>query len=122
MIIVTAEARLKRVYVRMGGMLTIAEVAAFSDDEQKAVRGMGLHSGEFDLLIETEGNVVQTQEVMDALGRLMLDSPLKARRIATVRAGVLTRMQSRRISKLRSYAEVFETIADAENWLAEEAS
>lgn len=103
MIVVRAEPRLKRVHVRMGGMLTVQEVALFSREEQDAVRAMGLGSGEFDLLIETEGNLVQTQEVMNALGRLMLDSPLKARRIATVRAGVLTRMQSRRLSRVRTH-------------------
>lgn len=119
MIIVRAEPQLKRIHVRMSGMLTVEEVTRFSREEQNAVREMGLKSGEFDLLIKAEGNFVQTQEVMNALGDLMLNSPLKARRIATVRDGVLTRMQTKRISKLRSAAEVFETLADAEAWLAE---
>jgi hypothetical protein len=118
-IVVTAEPAHRRVRARMGGMLTLAEVEAFSTREQAAVRSMGLKSGEFDLLVETEGNLVQTQEVMDALGKLMLHSPLKARRIATVRAGALTRMQSRRLSTLRSNTEVFDTCAAAELWLAE---
>jgi hypothetical protein len=119
MIVVTAEPEHRRIRACMGGMLTIAEVESFSVQEQTLVRSMGLKSGEFDLLVETEGNLVQTQEVVDALGELMLHSPLKARRIATVRAGVLTRMQSRRLSKLRSNSEVFENRAAAERWLAE---
>jgi hypothetical protein len=107
------------VRARMGGMLSVAEVEAFGREEQDAVRAMGLASGAFDLLIETEGNLVQTQDVMDAFVRLMADSPLKARRIATVRAGVLTRMQSKRVSRLRTGTAVFDTVAEAEAWLAE---
>lgn len=119
MIIVTFEPQHRRVRARMGGMLSIAEVEQFSLDEQAAVRCMGLGSGEFDLLIETDGSVVQAQEITAAFGRLMLESPLKARRIATVRASALTRIQSRRLQKLRSNTEVFETCAEAEAWLAE---
>lgn len=119
MITVRAEPLHKRVRATMGGMLTVADVETFSREEQAAVRAMGLGSGEFDLLIETEGNLVQTQVVMQALGALIAESPLKARRIATVRDGVLTRMQSRRLSRERTGAEVFETVAEAEAWLAE---
>lgn len=119
MITVTSEPEHVRIRARMGGMLTLDEVAAFSREERAAVRAMGLGSGEFDLLIETEGNLVQTQEIVAALGRLMLESPLKARRIASVREGALTRMQTRRLAQLRANAAVFETVEAAEAWLAE---
>ena len=76
MIVVTAEPAHCRVRARMDGMLTLDEVERFSLEEQAAVRAMGLCSGEFDLLVETEGNPVQTQEIMSAFGQLMLDSPL----------------------------------------------
>lgn len=120
MITVTAEPQHRRVRARMGGMLTVADVEAFSREEQAAARAMGAGSGEFDLLIETVGNHIQTQEVMQAFGALLHNSPLKARRIATVRDGVLTRMQSRRMMKERSGAEVFGSVAEAEAWLAED--
>lgn len=118
-ITITTDASRRLVRARMGGLLTVAEVEAFSRAEQAAVAGMGCGTGEFDLLVETVGNTVQTQEVMDAFGALMLHSPLKARKIATVRDGVLTRMQSRRMSRLRSGSAVFDTLAAAEAWLAE---
>lgn len=118
MIKVTTDPARKLVRAVMSEMLTVAQVDAFSRDEIAAVRQMGLASGEFDLLIETRGNLVQTQEVMHAFQRLMLESPLKARRIATVRAGALSRMQSRRVSSVRSSVEVFETLDEAEAWLA----
>jgi len=118
MIEVTTEPDRRRIRARMGGLLSVADVEAFGCEEQAAVRGLGLGDREFDLLVETEGNLVQTQAVMEAFGRLLRDSPLKARRIATVRAGVLTRMQSRRVTRQREGTEVFDSLSEAEAWLA----
>lgn len=101
----------------MGGLLTVDDVERFSRDEQKAVRSMGAKSGEFVLLVETRGSVVQSQEVVDAFQRLMLHSPVKAKRIATVREGVLPTLQTRRIVTARNTARVFATIHEAEAWL-----
>jgi hypothetical protein len=119
--VIRISAEPERVLVRatMGGLLTIADVERFSADEQAAVREMGLGSGEFDLLVETQGSVVQTQEVMEAFANLLANSPLKARKIATVRQGALTRMQSRRIANVRSNYEVFGTVEEADAWLME---
>ena len=119
MIHVSTEPDRKLVRATMDGLLTIADVQQFSVDEQDAVREMGLASGEFDLLVITLGSVVQTQEVMDAFADLMAKSPLKARKIATVRHGALTKMQSRRIGTVRSNYEVFGTEAEADAWLKE---
>ena len=119
MIQVSAEPARKLVRATMGGLLTVAEVEQFSAEEQAAVREMGLGSGEFDLLVETLSNVVQTPEVMQAFAELLAHSPLKARKIATVRHGALTRMQSRRIGHVRSNYEVFATVEEAESWLRE---
>lgn len=119
MIVVTTEPERKLVRVVMSGLLTVAEVERFSRDEQAAVRAMGLRTGEFLLLVDTIGTQVHTREVTEAFQSLMLDSPLKARRIALVRMGTLAAMQSRRISTVRSYSEVFATAAEAEEWLFE---
>jgi hypothetical protein len=117
MITVEAEPLRKLVRARMSGLLTIAEVQAFGEAEQAAARAMGLGSGEFLLLVDTAGDTVQTQEVMLAFRDLMTNSPLKAGRIAVVRAGALTGMQSRRFSDIRSSYEVFSNVRDAEAWL-----
>jgi hypothetical protein len=101
----------------MGGLLTLKDVERFSREEQQAVRAMGLGSGEFVLLVETKGEVVQSQPVVEAFQRLMLDSPLKAARIATVRSGALTTLQTRRIASVRESARVFEDVEAAEAWL-----
>jgi len=117
MITVTYEPELKLIRAVMRGLLTSAEVEQFAREEQAAVRSMGVGSGEYVLLIDALGRQVQTQEVISAFQSLMLDLPLKARRIATVREGSLNRMQSRRICKVRSAAEVFDNLKEAEAWL-----
>lgn len=119
MITVTSEPRRRLVRAQMGGLLTIEDVQAFSQEEQRAVRDMGLRSGEFDLLVVTLGNVVQTQEVMQAFAVLMTSTPAKARKIAVVRDGALTRMQSRRVSGARPNYQVFDNVDDADTWLRE---
>jgi hypothetical protein len=117
MIRVTAEPARKLVRAHMSGMLAVADVHRFAKDKEAAVRGMGLGSGEFLMLVVTEGNTIQTQEVMEAFRDLLLHSTVKPKRIATVRDGVLTRMQTTRISKARDDTEVFDDLASAEAWL-----
>ena len=101
----------------LSGMLNRDDVETFYRSELEAVEAMGCRTGEFFLLVETRGNVVQRREVMEAFQRLIEHSPVKAKRIAIVRAGALSSMQTRRIAKARGGVEVFDTVEDAENWL-----
>ena len=119
MIKVTFDSNRKLVRAVMSGLLTKADIQAFSHDEQDAVQQMGLGSGEFFLLVEARGDVVQSQEAVEAFQQLMLHSPLKAKRIATVRVGALPTIQTRRIASVRKNAEVFSTVREAEVWLFE---
>lgn len=119
MIRVTSDPARKLVRAHMRGLLGVEEVERFSRDEQAAVRAMGLGAGEFVLLIDAQGGTVQTQEVMDAFRSLLLNSPLKARKVATVRRETLDQMQSRRVSQVRASARVFGDLAEAEAWLSE---
>lgn len=119
MITLTTEPGRKLIRIKMGGMLTVEEIRAFSTEQQRVATNMRAASGEFDLLVEAIGTVVQTQEVTDALAALMLNSPVKSGKIAVVREGALTRIQTKRIGQRRSNYEVFSSMADAEAWLAE---
>lgn len=103
--------------VTMWGFMNVAEVAEFSRQEQEAVSKMGLKSGEFCLLVNTEGAVIQSQEVVSAFMDIIVSSPLKARRIAVVRESSLSRMQTNRILMVRDNSAIFADLADAENWL-----
>ena len=101
----------------LSGMLNLDDVESFYRREQEAAQAMGCRTGEFFLLVETKGNVVQSKDVMEAFQRLIEHSPVKAKRIAIVRAGALSSMQTRRIAKARSAVEVFDAVEDAETWL-----
>ena len=121
-IIVETDPGRKLVRATMSGLLSLAEVKILGEEEQKAVRSMGLASGEFFLLVDAIGETVQTQEVAIAFGELISNSALKARRIAIVRSGVLASMQSRRIAAARPNHEVFGNVADAKAWLFSDPS
>ncbi|MDO7844691.1 hypothetical protein [Sphingomonas immobilis] len=105
----------------MSGFMNVSEVAEFSRQEQQAVRDMGCASGEFLLLIDTEGAIIQSQEVVAAFMDIVANSPLKAKKIAVVRASSLTRMQTQRILMIRDNAAIFPTLAEAEDWLLADA-
>lgn len=103
----------------MKGFMTPEEVALFSADEQAAVARMGWGDGEFHLLIDTSTCTIQSQETVAAFEQIVLNSPRKARMIAVVRGTSLTRLQARRVLRVRDNAAVFDNAADAEAWLVE---
>lgn len=78
---------------------------------------MGCGSGEFLLLVETEGATTQSQEVVAAFMDIIANSPLKARRIAVVRGSSLTRIQTQRMLMIRDDAALFAELSEAEAWL-----
>lgn len=117
MIKVNVEPWRKLVRVHMSGLLSAEEVHAFAREMRQAVTAMGLGSDQFSLLVETEGNTVQQQEVMTVFEELISRPELRAKRIAIVRHGVLGRMQARRLTSHRSGAEVFDSMQDADTWL-----
>jgi hypothetical protein len=106
----------KMVTAHMSGLLTVAEVHQFQRDEEQAIRSMGCQSGEYVVLIDTAGSVIQTQEVVAALQDLVENGPFKAKRTAVVRPTSLARMQAKRILN-RDSAMIFNNVEEAESWL-----
>jgi hypothetical protein len=117
MIQVSVEPWRKLVRAKMSGMLSLEEVHAFAVEMREAAGRMGLGSGEFALLVETQGNTVQRQEVMSLFQDLLTRPQLRARRIAIVRHGMLGRMQARRLAEHSESTQVFDNMPDAEVWL-----
>jgi hypothetical protein len=117
MISITSDQSRSLVIAQMTGFLEPADVQRFSHDKEAAVIAMGLGSGEYYLLVNTEGCVIQSQEVVAAFMRVMLESPFRSRRLAVVRHDNLTRMQTRRILSVRDEADIFASVAEAEQWL-----
>ncbi|WP_076068074.1 hypothetical protein [Sphingomonas montana] len=117
MIEVTTDPSRKLVLAHMEGFLEPADVAKFAQDERAAAESMGLGSGEFLLLVDTANCMIQSQDVVAAFQHLIANASHKARRLAIIRQGSLTRMQTNRIISIRDDAAVFVTRAEAEAWL-----
>lgn len=117
MITVSADPARKAVIAHMSGFLTTEDVESFARKEQEAVESMGLGSGQFYLLIDTSEAIIQPQDVVAAFQHLVQNAVYKAARIAVARHGSLTKMQTERILRVRGDAAVFETLAEAEEWL-----
>ncbi|MDE1172835.1 MAG: hypothetical protein PW790_04005 [Parvibaculaceae bacterium] len=107
----------KLIRARMSGFMDPAEVLEFSQQEQQAVTDMGCNSGDFILLIDTDGAVIQSQETVAKFIEIMASSQLKARKIAVVRKSSLSRMQTQRILLIRDNAAIFPSVLEAEAWL-----
>ncbi len=117
MITVSVDHARKTVIARMSGFLSTEEVKAFARKEEEAVESMDLGSGQFYLLIDTSEAIIQPQDVVAAFQHLVQNAVYKAARIAVARHGSLTKMQTERILRVRGDAAVFETLAEAEEWL-----
>lgn len=117
MITVTAISSDSMLCVDMAGLLSVEEVQRFHRDKLAMLRQMGLGPGQYVCLVITRGNQIQTQEVTAALDDILHNSPVKPRKIAVVRDGVLTRMQARRVLGANPTAQIFEDMADAREWL-----
>ena len=117
MITVSVDHARKTVIARMSGFLSTEEVKAFARKEEEAVESMDLGSGQFYLLIDTSEAIIQPQDVVAAFQHLVQNAVYKAARIAVARHGSLTKMQTERILRVRGDTAVFETLAEAEEWL-----
>lgn len=117
MIKVTSDRSRRLVIAEMSGFLDPADVDRFNADKEAAVTAMGLGSGDYVILINTEGCVIQSQEVVAAFTRVVLDTRLKSKKLAVVRHDNLTRLQTRRILSVRDDAEIFASVEEAEAWL-----
>ncbi len=117
MINVSSDFLRRLVRVDMAGFLIPQDVRQFNNEKEAAVERMGLRSGEFVLLVNTVGCVIQSQAVVAEFTNVVLHTRYKSRRLAVVRHDVLTRLQTRRIIGVRDNAAIFETEAAAVKWL-----
>ncbi len=103
------------------GFLTTDQVMEWSRQEQAAVATLGCTSGEFLLLVDTSRCAIQSQDVVATFQKIIATSKHKARRIAIMQGGSLTKMQTRRIIAGKDYIEHFSDTEEAEAWLFAEA-
>ena len=111
----TDEAR-KLMTVTMAGFLTPEDATSCAVQVQTSAAAMGWRTGEFLLLVDSLESSVQAQPVIEAFQAGIAASSLRARKIAVLSTSSLARMQTKRIVSGK-VAAMFETRADAEEWL-----
>lgn len=116
---IRSEPACRLVRIKIDGMLTLADVTDLYHQEHAAVLAMGCKLGEHLALVDLTGCALQLQDVVAAF-RTQIRSVAQARKLALVTGASAVRMQARRILDRRE-AALFETIADAENWLLDAA-
>ena len=108
------------VRIKMAGLFTRADVAAFVEARRRAHSTLGCGPNRHLTLNDVRQMKIQTQEIV-AEFRLMLSDPaFRSRRLAFVAAPTLARGQLLRALQDRD-ARCFETIEAAEAWLFAEA-
>lgn len=106
----------KLIRAYLAGFLSVEEARDFVRQEQAAAMAMGVRSGEFGLLIVSDC-MIQSQEVVAAFQGALIAAPIRARRVAIVRAEPLTRIQTQRILRVREDTAIFATVEEAEAFL-----
>jgi hypothetical protein len=105
------------ILVRLGGMMSVDEVAEYMHQLRRRFVEDSFRAG-YRILVDVSECLIQSQDMIIAMGKHMATFP-KASRIAMVSRSSLARMQIRRLMT-QSYASVFETPDEALAWLVEE--
>ncbi|CAN5293649.1 hypothetical protein BH11PSE5_BH11PSE5_30160 [soil metagenome] len=114
---VSNDLRQRLITVRLSGFLTLPEVDDFFAEEQRQAQASGYRSNDFLLLVEAEGSVIQSQDIVTSIIEHIARAPLRARRVAVVREGTMTKLQTQRMLANRENASIFGERSDALNWL-----
>ena len=112
---ITTEPKRWLVRLKFSGQLTLQDVGEFYRQEEAAIKAMGCPLGFHLVIIDATECPLQLQEIVTAFQGTMA-SPRRAKRVAVVTGASLARMQARRLLQ-RDEVAMFDTIADAEEWL-----
>lgn len=98
--------------VKLGGLMSLEEVAAYIAELKRAILSDGLNS--YAMVIDVSDCPIQSQDMIKAMGEHMATMP-KARALAVVTGSSLARMQIRRLFT-QSYARIVATVDDGRAW------
>lgn len=101
----------------LAGFFKVADVAAYADRVEQAIRACIQRRGHYRMILDVSGCAIQSQDVIAAFIGHVQKMPA-ARRSAVVVGSSIVRMQIRRVMT-RPNVEVFETLADAVAWVDE---
>jgi hypothetical protein len=110
------------VRIKMAGLFTPADIAAFLEGRAKAHAQLGCAPNRHITLNDVREMKIQSQEIVAAFREMLSDPAYRSRRLAFVAAPTLARGQLLRALQERE-ARCFDSLETAEAWLfAEERS
>ncbi len=105
------------VRIWMSGFFTHEDIAAFLAARAQAHGELRCAPNQHVTLTDLRGMKIQSREMVDAFQQMLADPAYRSRRLAFVAESTLARSQLGRALGSR-VARVFETMAEAESWLA----
>ena len=112
---ITLDLQRRLLTVEASGFATVEEVKLFYRDVAALVAKQGWAAGEYITLFQVLDEIVQRQEVADAIAVATRTVATPARKNAVVRTGALASLQGRRIIDERT--AIFATAEEAKAWL-----
>ena len=110
------------VRIRMAGLFTPADIAAFLEARHSAHVELGCAPNQHITLNDLSGMKIQSQEAVAAFRDMLADPACRSRRLAFVAGRTLARNQLSRALDGRDNARFFESVAEAEAWLLDDAA
>jgi hypothetical protein len=104
------------VRIRMAGLFTIGDIAAFLEARRRAHDELGCAPNRHVTLNDLRGMKIQSQEVVATFRAMLADPAYRSRRLAFVAGQTLARSQLMRALDGRE-ARCFEHVEEAEDWL-----
>ena len=110
------------VRIRMAGLFTPADIAAFLEARRRAHAELGCAPNQHMTLNDLSGMKIQSQEGVAAFRDMLADPAYRSRRLAFVAGRTLARSQLSRALDGRDNARFFDSVAEAEAWLFDDAA
>jgi hypothetical protein len=104
--------------IRMSGLFTLADIAAFLEARQRAHDELGCVPNRHVTLNDVSAMKIQSQDSVAAFREMLADPAFRSRRLAFVAAPTLARGQLLRALQDRdAHARCFNSVEEAEAWL-----
>jgi len=110
--------RRRLVRLTLVGFWEMSFVGQFVNAVDEAVPRLGCQPGEHDVLVDLSQFAIQTQQVFSACQSFVFHAPNPPRRLALVSGTGLARMQFKRVIDPARNQRIFDSVAEADAWLA----
>ncbi|CAN5411474.1 hypothetical protein BH09PSE4_BH09PSE4_05850 [soil metagenome] len=113
---IEVDPRLSLLHITLGGFFSLTDVDRLITDRNIAMKRLTCGPNQHVTLVDVSGCKLQSQDVVGAFMKAIVDPRSLSRRLAFVTESSLARMQVRRMVT-REGTALFENVSDAKAWL-----